>query len=412
MPLTSMVFRLKEKQLLSELALQLMFGKQRRHLSLLILLSLGYFQFRSQFSFYFTCLQTERWKTKLENLNRQNHQLQEQLLDFKSKYNKQHEELSSMQRKLREKEWELESQRRELNNKTGAMEKLRSEKVVIEKELAMMRDQMVSQVSQVQVLESSPDMEASFLQETISQLEVECKNATDERDMLQSELFTLQSKLTQLQADCDRYCRQSEMAGKTGNLTISRYEMQVQTVVKQRESFKQQLDDLREELKKAKETISRLQREVLQNQNDANKYKEESILKTHRIETLQNQNNNLEESVEALKTELSKCQTTVDVQNRQMLTLQETIARHEKTIRDYDVTVKSLQDEKETIERELVLVTGKLSNLEASQGKLQERVKEWESVEVQLRKRVGELETELEVRKEKIPDQVDGQLYS
>lgn len=291
-------------------------------------MGLSLFTIRILFSFF----QTERWKTKVDNLTRQNQQLQEQLLDFKSKYNKQQEELSSMQRRLRERDWEVESLRREVNTKNSSMERLRTEKVVIEKELMIMRDQMASQVSQVQVLESSPDTEASFLQETISQLEIDCKNAADERDMLQGELSTLQTKFTQLQADCDRYRRQSEMAGKTGNLTISRYEMQVQTVVKQRESFKQQLDDLREELKKARDTISRLQREVLQSQNDANKYKEESILKTHRIETLQNQNMTLEESLENVRTEFSKCQTTVDVQKRQLLTLQETITLREKTI--------------------------------------------------------------------------------
>lgn len=75
--------------------------------------------------------ETERWKTKVDNVTRQNQQLQEQLLDFKSKFNKQREELSSTQRRLREREWEVESLRRELNTKSGSMDKLRSEKVVI-----------------------------------------------------------------------------------------------------------------------------------------------------------------------------------------------------------------------------------------------------------------------------------------
>ena len=314
---------------------------------------------------------------------------------------------------LREREWEVESLRRELNTKNSSMDKIRNEKMVLEKELTMLQDQMTTQVSQVQVLESSPDdLEVSFLRDTVSQLEIDCKNAVDERDMLQSEMASLQAKLSQLQDDCDRYRRQSEVAGKTGSLNISRYEMQVQNAVKQRESFKQQLDDLREELKKARETISRLQRDVLQSQNDANKYKEESVFKTHKLESIQEQNVTLEETLENLRSELTKCQATVDVQKRQLISLQETTTRHEKTIQEYEITVKTLHEKNESAERDRVLLNGKLSTLQASQGKLQERVKEWESVEVQLRKRVGELEIELEVHKEKGSEDVDGQLAS
>ena len=346
-------------------------------------------------------------------MTRQNQQLQEQLLDFKSKFNKQREELSSTQRRLREREWEVESLRRELNTKSGSMDKLRSEKGGNREGTRHVAGSDDHSSVSVTVLESPPDdMEMSFLRDTVSQLEIECKNAVDERDIVQSELATLQAKFSQLQDDCDRYRRQSEMAGKTGSLTINRYEVQVQNAVKQRESFKLQLDDLREELKKARETISRLQRDVLQSQNDANKYKEESILKTHRIESIQDQNMTLEESLESLRLELTKCQTTVDVQKRQLLALQETISFHEKTIQEYEITVKALREEKGVIERELVLANGKLTTLQASQGKLQERVKEWEYVEVQLRKRVGELETELEVHKEEGIEDVDGQLVS
>ena len=141
-------------------------------------------------------------------MNRQNKLLQDQLFEYKSKFNKQQEEFSTTKLRLREREWEVESLRRELNTKNSSMDKIRNEKMVLEKELTMLQDQMTTQVSQVQVLESSPDdLEVSFLRDTVSQLEIDCKNAVDERDMLQSEMASLQAKLSQLQEIGRASCR-------------------------------------------------------------------------------------------------------------------------------------------------------------------------------------------------------------
>ena len=75
----------------------------------------------------------------------------------------------------------------------------------------------------------------------------------------------------------------------------------MQNISKQRDGLKQNLEELREEVRKNRALISRLQREVLDAQKNANTYKEQCAVATHKIDTLQASNHCLEEQLDKLK---------------------------------------------------------------------------------------------------------------
>ena len=62
-------------------------------------------------------------------------------------------------------------------------------------------------------------------------------------------------------------------------LQVSKMEMQLQNMSKQKESFKQHMKSVREEQRNSKESCSLLQREVLEYQRKAESYREELNVK-------------------------------------------------------------------------------------------------------------------------------------
>lgn len=84
-------------------------------------------------------------------------------------------------------------------------------------------------------------------------------------------------------------------------MTIAKYEIQLQSISKQRDGFKQNLEELREEVRKNRALISRLQRDVLDAQKNANTYKEQCAVATHKLGSLEDSNRSLEEQLENRK---------------------------------------------------------------------------------------------------------------
>lgn len=131
-------------------------------------------------------------------------------------------------RKLRDKDWEIESLKRDLSFRDNTIEKIRSEKVALELELNTLRDEMSTQVLQAPVVESAIDeTEFYMLQDQVTQWESDYNLIVDERDNLLNDLAVLQSKVSGLESDVDKYKRQAQSSGKNETQIISKYEVQV-----------------------------------------------------------------------------------------------------------------------------------------------------------------------------------------
>lgn len=307
--------------------------------------------------------EVDKLHKQIEDLLRQNRNQQEQVFRAKDESKKHVAEIHTCQRSLRQREWELDALKRDLASRTTSLEKIRQEKSVIEQELIALRDEMGSRMNEAPVLESGFDeFELLDLREKLSQYETELKDVTEVRDTLQNELGDIQRRFLVLESERDQYRRQSQTSGKEGSLTVTKYEIQVQNISKQRDGLKQSLEELREEVRKNRAVISRLQREVLDVQKNANTYKEQCAVATHRIDTLQANNQSLDEQLDKLKSEYSKCQTMLEVQRRQHLIVEEKVRTYESRITELECSIDKVTEERDAIQRELVVSVNKLTN--------------------------------------------------
>ena len=208
---------------------------------------------------------------QIENLQKQKANLQEQLKDSRVDAKKHQDELIRVQRKLTEKEWEYDALKKDFDSQKEIIRKLREEKSSLEKE----NEDLRRELSSSQALVPSPGErkddsdELVAVRQEITEWETSYKFVHKEKEELQEELLTLQSKLNDLQADYDRAQRELQKDIMINSLKASKHEAQMQNAFRQRDNFKNQLEGLRDDHKKGKEGYSLLQRDFLETQKKA-----------------------------------------------------------------------------------------------------------------------------------------------
>lgn len=81
---------------------------------------------------------------------------------------------------------------------------------------------------------------------------------------------------------------------KINSMKASKLEAQMQNSVRQKDNFKNQLENLREDYKKGKEAYKLLQRDFLESQKKADMYREELNAKNNQLQKLDNSNKALQ----------------------------------------------------------------------------------------------------------------------
>lgn len=89
--------------------------------------------------------------------------------------------------------------------------------------------------------------------------------------------------------------------------------MQLQSATKQRENFKAQLSDSRDELRQNKDTHSLLQKKLLEIQQQADNAKEQFSAKQRQVEKLEVANKDLVSRMEDLKEEMKKQRMSLEL---------------------------------------------------------------------------------------------------
>lgn len=84
----------------------------------------------------------------------------------------------------------------------------------------------------------------------------------------------------------------------------------MQVVLKQRDSLKDQLDEVREELRRTKDEYTHLQKEFIQHQQRCDAYRKEILSKSHLIEKLEEEKNALQRKMEQMRMELGQNEVT------------------------------------------------------------------------------------------------------
>ena len=172
-------------------------------------------------------------------------------------------------------------------------------------------------------------------------------------------------------------------------------EMQLQNANKQKENFKIQLEEAREEMRKNKEIYSLLQKEAFELQKQADSSKEEIMIKTRQVEKLENANKDLVSKVEDLKQQLSKQRMSTELYANQSKAVETEMNLSQTKLSDLDTSLQATKTERDDLQRELFAVSSKLETVEEANMKNLERVSQLEAENSRLRDNINGLESEV-----------------
>ena len=181
-------------------------------------------------------------------------------------------------------------------------------------------------------------------------------------------------------------------------------------MTKQRDHTRIQLDQAREEQRKSKETISLLQRDVIDAQQKADNVKEDLNLKIKQVEKLEKSNRSQEAKVEEARLECSRKQASIEMYSRQRSAFDEDIRAFESSISELETSLQAAKNEKEDAHRELYSVTSKVAILEDCCQKARGRNLELEQQVANLKEGLAQLDSDLRNERSKC-SQVES-LYS
>lgn len=170
--------------------------------------------------------------------------------------------------------------------------------------------------------------------------------------------------------------------------------MQLQNATKQRENFKIQLGESREELRKNKETHSLLQREVLEIQKQAENSKGELAAKVRKVEKLETANKDLVSKIEDLKEQLSKQRMSMELHATQSKVVETEMNLSQAKVSELDTSLQSAKTERDDLQRELFAVSSKLATMEEANRKSLDKVAELDMENSRLRDNIAGLESE------------------
>ena len=171
--------------------------------------------------------------------------------------------------------------------------------------------------------------------------------------------------------------------------------MQLQNASKQRENFKMQLGESRDELRKNKETRSLLQKEVLEIQKQAEDSKGELAAKMRQVEKLETANKDLVSRVEDLKEQLSKQRMSMELHATQSKVVETERNLSQVKITELDTSLQSIKTERDNLQRELFAVSSKLTTMEEANRKSLDKVAELDQENSRLRDNIAGLESDM-----------------
>ena len=171
--------------------------------------------------------------------------------------------------------------------------------------------------------------------------------------------------------------------------------MQLQNASKQRENFKIQLGESRDELRKNKETHSLLQGEVLEIQKQAEGSKGELAAKIRQIEKLETANKDLASRLEDLKEQLSKQRMSMELHATQSKVVETEMNLSQVKITELDTSLQSIKTERDNLQRELFVVSSKLTTMEEANRKSLDKVAELDLENSRLHDNIAGLESDM-----------------
>ena len=176
---------------------------------------------------------------------------------------------------------------------------------------------------------------------------------------------------------------------------VSKLEMQLQNASKQRENFKIQLGESRDELRKNKETHSLLQREVLKIQKEAEDSKRELAAKLRQVEKLETANKELVSRIEDLKDQLSKQRLTMELNATQSKVAETEMNLSQTKIAELDTSLQAIKTERDDLQKDLFAVSSKLATMEEANRKNLDKVAELDMENSRLRDNIAGLESDM-----------------
>lgn len=154
--------------------------------------------------------------------------------------------------------------------------------------------------------------------------------------------------------------------------------MQLQSATKQRENFKAQLSDSRDELRQNKDTHSLLQKKLLEIQQQADNAKEQFSAKQRQVEKLEVANKDLVSRMEDLKEEMKKQRMSLELHATQKKGVETELNLSQSKVTELDTGLQSVKTEKDDLQRQLFAVSSKLTTTEETNRKILERMTELE----------------------------------
>ncbi|KAL9963859.1 hypothetical protein ACROYT_G027410 [Oculina patagonica] len=339
--------------------------------------------------------QVNQLQTRIENLQKAKGALDDQLSESKAECKKYQEELVTIKRTLAERDWEKENLEREVASCKNVTNVVQKEKEELEKEFAHLQRELSS--SSTVLVHSNAEENEQLLaaKQEAAQWEESYNCLLQEKEVFQNEFLELQDKLAGIQAEYEKSQRELMNCNKNYSIKVSKLEMQLQNTTKQRENFKTQLVESREELRKNKETHSLLQKDIFEVQKEAEDSKGELATKTRQVEKLETANKDLLSKIEDLKEQLSKQRMSIELHATQSKVVETEMNLSQVKITELDTSLQSAKNERDDLQRELFAVSSKLVTMEEANKKSLDKVAELDMENSRLRDNIAGLESEM-----------------
>ena len=271
--------------------------------------------------------QITKLENQVESLQLQKKQMQQLLGETRDAARKYQEELHTTQAQIQELQRDSEERHRDIHSKESQNKQIRFEKENLEKELESAQVQLVNTSSNVESFEMERyelKQEMGVAKEKALEWENAYKLLQQEHESLEKELRNAQKMVNEVESEFNKSHKEHQNEIRTNQLRVTKFESQVQVVLKQRDSLKHQLDEVREELKKTKKEYTHLQQEFIQHQQRCDSYRKELMTKTHLIEKLEEEKNALQKRMSQLRMELEQTDMAGQVVNKKQNLLEGT----------------------------------------------------------------------------------------
>lgn len=255
-------------------------------------------------------------ESQIDSLTNQKNQTQQLLMETRDAARRYQDELHKTQAQLQELQRFSEIYHKDIHSKETQNKRIRLEKESIQKELESMQVELVNTASNVESFDAERYeliQEMRVAKDKMREWESAYKILQQEHEAMEKELRNAQKMVNEVEDEFNKSHKEHQNEVRTSHLKISKFESQVQVVMKQRDSLKDQLDEVRQELRNTKDEYTHLQKEFIQHQQRCDTYRKELLAKSHMIEKLEEEKNSLQRRMEEMRIELGQNEMTGQV---------------------------------------------------------------------------------------------------